>query len=80
MLERQYWRKTGKRYEIDHKKDGKKREIKVISLTGKATSKKWGDSYNIQNLDNGQISWVNMHKYRNFTLIPEEEVLRGEYK
>ena len=55
--------RAGERYEMDHKKDGKKREIKVISLSGKATSKKRRDSYNIQNLDNGQISWMNMREY-----------------
>ena len=58
---------------------GKKREIKVIHQAGKATIKKWGDNYNIQNLDNGQTSWENMREYRNFRLIPEEEVLLGEF-
>ena len=64
---------------MEHKDDRQKREIKVISQTSKATSK-WGDRYNAQNLDNGQISWVNMREYRNFRLIPEEEeVLLGEF-
>ena len=58
---------------------GKKREIKVIGRARKATSKKWGDSYNVQNLNNGQTSWVNMREYRNSRLIPEEEVLLGEF-
>ena len=31
---------------IENKENGQKRGIKVISRAGKATSKKWGDSYN----------------------------------
>ena len=51
----------------------------MISWAGKATNKKWGDSYNIQNLDNSQTSWVFMWEYRNLRLISEEEVLLGEF-
>ena len=40
--------RAGERYKMEHKEDGQKREIKVISRAGKATSK-WGDNYNIQN-------------------------------
>ena len=54
--------RAGERYEMEHKEDGQKREIKVISWAGKATSKKSGDSYNVQNLNNGQINWVNMRE------------------
>ena len=41
---------------MENKENRQKREIKVISQAGKATSQKWGDSYNVQNLDNGQTS------------------------
>ena len=52
----------------------------MLSQARKATSKKWGDSYNVQNLDNGQTSWVIMQEYRNFRLITKEEVvLLGEF-
>ena len=36
-------------------------------------SKKWGDSYNMKDMENGQIGLVNMREYTNFRLIPEEE-------
>ena len=72
--------KSGERYEMEHKGNGQEREIKVISQAGKVTSKKCGESYNVQNLDNSQISWVNLWEYQNFRLIPEEEeVLLGEF-
>ena len=32
--------RAGERYEMDHKENGQKRKIKVISRAGKATSKK----------------------------------------
>ena len=32
--------RAGERYKMEHKEDGQKREIKVISRAGRATSKK----------------------------------------
>ena len=72
--------KAGERYEIKHKESGQRREVEVISRAGKATSKKWSDSYNIRDLGTGQTRWINMREYENFRIIPEEEnVLLGEY-
>ena len=58
--------KAGERYEMENMENEQKREIKLISWAGEVTSKKWGDSYNVQNLDKKQTSWVNMRVYRNF--------------
>ena len=35
--------KLRERYEMEHKENGQKWEIKMISQAGKATKKKWGE-------------------------------------
>ena len=37
----------------------------------KTTSKKWGDSYIVQNLEMGELEWRNMSQYKDFRKIPD---------
>src|ERR1700755_2535405 len=43
--------KIGKRYKATKKENGEKVMVKILSRAGKATSKKWSDSYNVQNVE-----------------------------
>ena len=72
--------KKGEIYELVHRENGQKREIKILSRAGKAKSKRLKDSHNIKVLDSGQINWIDLREYRDFRRIPEEEeVLLGGF-
>ena len=58
---------TGERYEMVHKEDRQKHEIKILSWAGKATSRRWSDSYNIQDLNNGKINLIDLRDYEDFS-------------
>ena len=45
--------KSEVRFEMLHKGSGQRKDTKILSRSGKATSRKWSDSYNIQELESG---------------------------
>ena len=54
--------------------------MKILGRAGKATSKKWSDSYNVLDLDTGELGWKDMRQYKEFRNIPEEEVYLGHFE
>src|SRR5215469_16111224 len=67
--------KKGERYNITNKETQEEKIIKIISRAGKATSKKWSDCYNIEDVETGQKHWINLRNYKNIEKIRNEEVL-----
>ena len=54
---------------------------KIIGRARKATSKKCSDSYNVLDLDSGELGWKDMRLYKQFRKIPEnEEVYLGNFE
>ena len=73
--------RKGERYEVTHRREGRREAVEILSRAGKATSKKWSDSYNIRNIENGEVGWRDMRDYRDFRKIPEEEeVFLGNFE
>ena len=44
-------------------------KFRILSRAGKVSSKKWGDSYNVENLENG----TKMDKFKETKMLGEEE-------
>ena len=72
---------NGESYEIISKEDGRVSNVKIIGRAGKATSKKWTDSYNVLDLDTREHGWKDMRQYKEFGKIPEnKEVYLGNFE
>ena len=70
--------KKGHRVRAVNKENGITEEWSILGLAGKRSSKKWSDSYNVQDLESGDKSWVDLRNYRDIEKIEdEEEVLLG---
>ncbi len=70
--------KKGDRVRAQHKETKEKEEWTIMGLAGKRNSKKWGDSYNIQEKNTGRKEWVDLREYENIKKIEaEEEILLG---
>ena len=68
--------KKGERIRAVSKITGEMEEWKILGLAGKRSSQKWGDSYNVQDIGDGNKKWVDLRKYENIQYIPEtEEIL-----
>lgn len=68
----------GNRIRAVNKDTGEQEEWTILSLAGKRTSKLWSDSYNVQDMQTGDRSWVNLRDYERIeTIKDEEEVLLG---
>ena len=37
--------------------------MKILSRAGKANSKKWGRSYNVEDVDTGEVYWLNLDEW-----------------
>ena len=70
--------KKGDRVRAQHKETKEKEEWTVLGLAAKRNSKKWGDSYNVQEKNTGRKEWINLREYEDINKIEEgEEVLLG---
>ena len=47
--------KLKENYALKHKEDDRKKKVKILSRAGKAKSKKWGRSYNVEDVDTGEV-------------------------
>ena len=56
--------KRGERYEIKSKEDGSVKKVEILGRAGKVSSKKWSDSYNVINLETGELGWKDMRQYK----------------
>ena len=65
--------RRGDRIRATHKITGQTEEWNVLKLAGKRSSKKWSDSYNVQEAASGMTGWVNLKEYTNIQQISEEE-------
>ena len=72
--------KRGERYEIKSK-DGNVNKVEILRRDGKVSSKKWSDSYNVKNLETGELGWKDMRQYKDIRKIPEgKEVYLGNFE
>jgi hypothetical protein len=70
--------KRGERIRALSKITREREEWRILGRAGKSKSKKWSDSYNVQNMDDGSKKWVDLREYDEIQIIPaEEEILLG---
>ena len=50
-------------YALKHEEDGRKKNVKILSRAGKAKSKKWDRSYNVEDVDTGEVYWLNLNEW-----------------
>ena len=55
--------KLKENYALKHKEDDRKKKVKILSKAGKAKSKKWGRSYNVEDVDTGEAYWLNLDEW-----------------
>ena len=55
--------KLNENYALKHKEDDRKKKLKILSRAGKANSKKWGRSYNVEDVDTGEVYWLNLDEW-----------------
>lgn len=65
--------KKGDRVKGILKETGDREEWRILGLAGKRSSKKWSDSYNVQDVDTGDRKLIDLREYENIQIIPEEE-------
>ena len=65
--------KIGERYQCRKKDNGDRMKIRILSRAGKVSSKKWGDSYNVENLESGEKKWIDVREYKKIKMLGEEE-------
>ena len=65
--------RKGQRCLIRNKENENNKMIEIISRAGKATSKKWKNSYNVKDIETGNIEWINMEEYKDFEEIDDRE-------
>ena len=58
--------KKGERWKMINKNTEESIVVKILSRAGKVNSKKWKDSYNIKNLENGEIKWIDLREHKEF--------------
>ena len=54
--------KLKENYALKHE-DDRKKKAKTLSRAGKAKSKKWGRSYNVEDVDTGEVYWLNLDEW-----------------
>ena len=67
--------RKGDRYELIEKETNEKRYVKILGRAGKATSKRWSDSYNIQDIETGEQGWVDMRNFSKWRKMEEKETV-----
>ena len=50
-------------YVLKHKEDDRKKRVRILSRAGKARSRKWGRSYNVEDVDTGEMYWLNLDEW-----------------
>ena len=70
--------KKGNRIRALNVNTGEQEEWTVLGLAGKRSSRKWSDSYNVQDTQTGNKGWIDLRDYCNVEKIEDdEEVLLG---
>ena len=69
----EYNENEGERWKMINKNTDESIVVKILSRAGKVNSKKWKDSYNIKNLENGEIKWIDLREHKESKKIPEIE-------
>ena len=67
--------KIGEGYQCRKKDNGDRMKFRILSRAGKISSKKWGDSYNVENLESGEKKWIDLREYKEIKMLGEEEVV-----
>ena len=47
--------KIGEKYQLKSKQDNRERKVRILTRAGKAKSKKWGRSYNVEDMDKEEV-------------------------
>ena len=55
--------KLKENYVLKHKEGDRKKKVRILSREGKARSKKWGRSYNVEDVDTGEVYWLNLDEW-----------------
>ena len=66
--------KLKEKYALNHKEDDQKKKVRILSRVGKARSKKWGRSYNVKDVNTGEVYWLNLDEWE---VKREEETAEG---
>src|SRR5215469_13078167 len=61
--------KIGKRYQCRKKDNGDRMKFRILSRGGKVSSKKWGDSFNVENLDSRKKKLVDLREYKEIKML-----------
>ena len=70
--------KFKEKYALKHKEDDRKKKVRILSREGKARSKKWGRSYNVEDVNTGEVYWLNLDEWVVKREEENEEGLWGE--
>ena len=60
------------------KENEERMEWWVLGLAGKRNSQKWSDSYNVENVSDGEKYWVNLREYKNTRKMNENFLASSE--
>ena len=52
--------------------------MRILSRAGKARNKKWGRSYNVEDVDTGEVYWLNLDEWEVKREEETAEALWGE--
>ena len=50
-------------YALEHKNNDRKKKVRILSRAWKARSKKLGRSYNVEDVDTGEVYWLNLDEW-----------------
>ena len=55
--------KLKENYVLKHKEDDRMKKVRILSKAGKVRSKKSGRSYNMEDVDMGEVYWLNFDEW-----------------
>ena len=70
--------KLKEKYALKHKEDDRKKKVRILSRAGKVRSKKCGRSYNVEDVDTGDVHWLKLDEWEVKREEVNEEGLWGE--
>ena len=70
--------KLKEKYALRNKEDDRMKKVRILSRVRKARSKKWGRSYNIEDVDMGEVYWLNLDEWEVKREEKTAEALWGE--
>ena len=63
---------------MKHKEDNRKKKVRILSRMGKVRNKKWGRSYNVEDVDTAKVYWLNFDEWEVKREQENDEGLWGE--